>query len=222
MIVFPGTSTNLGAIVALIAIVTTLGEQADDRFRVVGYQRQTKSAERIKSKVLVQCWIETGDKDKGQNSLHGPKVHDVTVGIEYSVARPATADIATLMSSESSEADRATALSSMKGADYNNQVAMYLAWTAVDQILEDNRNKYFGLPDYSIQDSWHSNFRQDRPVEQGGLAFNTATSKFTFLVYESKLGDTATAIATMENLIHGAGIDEVEDEVSQAGTKTTY
>lgn len=222
MTVFPGTSTNLAAVIALNAIVTTLGEQADDRFRVIGYQRQTKSAERIKSKVLVQCFIESASKDRGKNSLSGPKLHDVTIGIQYSVARPATADVATLMNEASSEADRATALASMNSADYNNSVAMYLAWSAVDYILEDNRNKYFGLPDYSIQDPWHSDFRQDRPVEQGGLTFNTATSKFTFMVYESKLGDTATAIGTMYNEFMFAGTDEVLDEVSKQAQETTY
>jgi hypothetical protein len=222
MTVFPGTATNLAAVVALNAIVTTLGAQADDRFRVIGYQRQTKSAERIRPKVLVQCWIENASKDQGKNSLSGPKIHDVTVGIQYSVSRPATADIATLMNEASTDAQRATALENMNGADYNASIAMYLAWTAVDYILEDNRNKYFGLPDYSIQQPWHSDFRQDSPVEQGGMTFNTANSKFTFLVYESKLGDSLTAIGTMYTEFIGAGIDEELDEVSKIATETTY
>ena len=170
----------------------------------------------------MQAWIESASKSKGANSLSGPKIHDVQIGLQYSVARPATVDVATLMNESSSESDRASALAAMNGADYNNSIAMYLAWSAVDYILEDNRNKYFGLPNYSIQDNWHSDFRQDRPVEQGGYTFNTATSRFSFLVYESKLGNSLTAIGTMYTEFQGAGIDEQVDEVSKLATETTY
>jgi hypothetical protein len=213
---------SLAVITALDTVVNLLTAQAAGRFQIIGYQRQKKPAETKIDNVLVQCWIESADVDWERSSRNGPKEHEVSIKIQFTVAQPATADVATLTNPSASDAARAAALANLTAADQETSAALYAAWSAVFEILDDARNQTFGLAKGAISDKSFSNFRQDEPPSRGGLAINTATATLEFRVKEAQLGEAGYTPdpAIYDNTLQGAGFDEVIDDVSQAGTLT--
>lgn len=213
---------TLVAVTALNTIVALLDAQAAGRFQVIGFQRQTKPAETRIDNVLVQCWIESADVDWSRSTRNGPKEHEVSVKIQFTVAQPASGDAATLLDPNASDVARAAALANLTAADQQTSGALYAAWSAVFEILDDARNQTFGLPKGAISDKSFSNFRQDEPPSRGGVAVNTATATLDFRVKEDQLGEAGYAPDPViyDNTLQGAGFDEVVDDTSQAGTLT--
>jgi hypothetical protein len=211
---------SLSVITALNTVVALLDAQAAGRFTVIGYQRQTKPAETRIDNVLVQCWINRAGVDWDRSSRNGPKEHEVDIKVQFTVAQPATGDVATLLDPASTDAARAAALSGLVSADQATSGALYAAWSAVFEILDDARNQTFGLPKGSISDKSFSDFTQDEPPSRGGLVINTATATLSFRVKEAQLGESGTTPTTAiyDNTLQGADFDGVVDEDSQAGT----
>jgi hypothetical protein len=210
---------TLVAETALNTVVSLLTAQAAGRFQIIGYQRQKKAAETKIDDVLVQCWIESADIDWSRSTRNGPKEHEVSIKVQFTVAQPASGDVATLLDPNSTDSARATALANLTAADQETSGALYAAWGAVFEILDDARNQTFGLPKGAISDKSFSNFRQDEPTSRGGLAVNTATANLDFRVKEAQLGESGNLPdpAIYDNTLKGAGFDEVVDDVSQAG-----
>jgi hypothetical protein len=213
---------SLAVVNALNAVISMLSAQAAGRFTVIGFQRQTKPAKTKIDNVLVQCWINSANIDWSRCSRNGPKEHEVGIKIQFTVAQPASGDIATLTSSLSNDTQRATALANLTAADQETSAALYAAWSAVFEILDDARNQTFGFAKGAISDKSFSNFNQDEPPSRGGLAVNTATATLDFRVKEAQLGDSGYTPdpAIYDNTLQGAGIDEVVDEISQSGQTT--
>jgi len=213
---------SLVVVNALNTVVSMLAAQAAARFTVIGFQRQTKPAETRIDNVLVQCWINSANIDWSRCSRNGPKEHEVGIKIQFTIAQPASGDIATLTNLSSTDMQRATALANLTAADQETSAALYAAWSAVFEILDDARNQTFGLAKGAISDKSFSNFNQDEPPSNGGLAVNTATATLDFRVKEAQLGDSGYTPdpAIYDNTLEGTGIDEVVDEVSQAGQIT--
>ena len=210
---------TLVAVTALNIVVSMLSAQAAGRFSIIGYQRQKKAAETKIDDVLVQCWIDSADIDWNRSTRNGAKEHEVSIKVQFTIAQPASGDVATLVDPNSSDAARSTALANLTAADQETSGALYAAWGAVFEILDDARNQTFGLPKGAISDKSFSNFRQDEPPSNGGLAVNTATASLDFRVKEAQLGDAGSTPdpAIYDNTLQGAGIDEVVDEASQGG-----
>ena len=210
---------TLAAVTALNAVVALLGAQAASRFQVIGYQRQKKPAETNIDNVLVQCWIKRAAIDWGRSSRNRPKEHEVSVRMQFTVAQPAKADLAILESDVSTDGQRATALSNLTSPSVESTNALYAAWGAVFEILDDARNLTLGLAAGAISDKSYSDFEQDDFPPRGAVGILTATSMLEFRVKEAQLGasgnepDTVTMNADLE----GVGIDEQEDDVSKAG-----
>ena len=155
-------------------------------------------------------------------SQNGPKNKDVSIKIQFTVAQPAKADILTLEDENSTDGQRATALSNLTSPAVETTTALYAAWSAVFEILDDARNLTLGLPKGSISDKAYSEFKQDEFPTRGGPGILTATSFLEFRVKEAQLGDLGNEPAniTMDNTLIGAGVDEVTDDVSKAGEIT--
>lgn len=213
----------LVAVTAFNAFVALLDSQAAGNFTVHGYQSQKKSAAKIAEKPLVQCWIDSATVDRSRSTQGaGPKTHEIRIGVRFSIARPSLADLATLQNEASTEGQRATALANLTGPDYNAAITLYAAWEAVWDIVYDARNQNFALAEGTIQDRWFSDFQADDMTNPGAWGILTATSYLEFRVVEPILGDTGTAIGTMDAEIQGADVDENVDEISQAGTEQDY
>lgn len=210
---------SLVAVFSFNTVVDLLGDQANGRFNVIGYQKQKKSAETIINNTLVQCFIDSAEVDWGRSSRNGPKEHKIRIKVMFTVSQPAKADIATLENPASNDAQRATALSNLTSPAVETTLALYNAWSAVFEILDDARNITFGLPKGSISDKSYSNFQQDEFPPRGGLGILTATSFLEFRVKEAQLGDTPNQPAVVTNDIDviGTGLDEVKDEITKQG-----
>lgn len=210
------------AVVALNAAVDLLGDQADNRFLVIGYQRQKKAADFETDPALVQLWIDSAQIDWERSSRNGPYEWNVRIEVQFTTAQPATLDIATIEGENSTPAERTAALLNLVEPAQNSANALYLAWGAVSEIFEDARNEDLGLPTNAISDKSYSDFQQDKLPPRGGRAVLTATSFLEFRVKEAQLGDLGKEPATTiyDNTLKGAGNDEVVDDVSQAGTLT--
>ncbi len=213
---------SLVAVFSFNTVVALLGAQAAGRFQVIGYQQQKKPAETNIDNVLVQCFIDRSEIDWARSSRNGPKEHEVGIKIQFTVSQPASVDIAVLEDSASTDGQRATALSNLSSPAVESTSALYAAWSAVFEILDDARNLTFGLPKGSISDKSYSNFQQDEFPPRGGLGILTATSMLEFRVKEAQLGDLGNEpIETIyDNTLKGAGTDEGVDDVSKAGTET--
>ncbi len=210
---------SLVVITAFDAVVALLGSQAAERFQVIGYQQQKKPAETTIDNPLVQCWIDRAEIDWGRSPRNGPKEHEVGIKIQFTVAQPASVDIATLEDSSSTDAQRATALSNLTSPAVETTTALYAAWSAVFEILDDARNLTFGLAAGAISDKSYSNFKQDEFPPRGGPGILTATSMLEFRVKEAQIGEIGVQpdeVVNNADLI-GVGTDEEEDEVSKAG-----
>lgn len=214
---------SLVAVFSFNTVVALLGAQAASRFQVIGYQQQKKPAETVIDNPLVQCFIDEADIDWSRSSRNGPKEHEVRVKVRFTVAQPAEADVATLESEASTDNQRAVALSNLTNPTSESTTALYDAWSAVFEILDDARNLTFGLPEGSISDKAYSEFKQDEFQPRGGLAIVTATSFLEFRVKEAQLGDIPSepAVVTMDTDIIGTGIDEVTDDVTKQGVLET-
>ena len=210
---------TLAVVTALDTVVALLDAQSAGRFSVIGYQRQTKPAETRINDVLVQCFIESAEIDWNRCTRNGPKEHEVRIRVQFTVAQPASADVATLIDPSASDSARAAALANLVSADQATSTALYAAWSAVFEILDDARNQTFGLPKGAISDKSFSEFRHDEPGARGGLAVNTANAFLVFRVKEAQLGEAGYTPdpAIYDNTIKGAGFDGVVDDVSQAG-----
>jgi hypothetical protein len=210
------------AVVALNACVDLLGSQANDRFQVIGFQRQKKAAETNIDLPLVQCWIDSADVDWDRSSRNGPKEWDIRIEIQFTIAQPAVLDIVTIQDPNSTAAQRSLALTNLMEPAKSAANYLYSAWGAVCEILDDARNENLGLPTNAISDKSYSNFQQDKLPPRGGLAVLTATSFLEFRVREAQLGDLGNepSETTYDGTLIGTGVDEVTDDISQAGTET--
>ena len=210
---------TLAAVTAFNTVVALLGAQAAGRFQVIGYQQQKKPAETIIDNPLVQCFIDSADIDWSRSSRNGPKEHEIRIKIQFTISQPAKADIATLEDEDSTDAQRATALSNLTSPAVETTLALYAAWSAVFEILDDARNLTFGLPTGSISDKSYSEFKQDEFPSRGGPGILTATSFLEFRVKEAQLGLTPVEPSGVINDadIIGAGTDEVTDDVTKQG-----
>ncbi|NIA28335.1 MAG: hypothetical protein GWP06_00305 [Actinobacteria bacterium] len=213
---------SLVAVFAFNTAVALMAAQAAGRFGVEGHQTQKQSAQSLIDNALVRCWIDSADVDFSRSARNGPKEHELRVGVRFQVAQPAKADIETLEDEASTDLQRATALSNLTTPTLETTTALYAAWSAVFEILDDARNLTLGLPKGSISDKAYSQFKQDEFPTRGGPGILTATSFLEFRVKEAQLGDLGNEPAniTMDNTLIGAGVDEVTDDVSKAGETT--
>ena len=78
-------------------IVEILGDAANGRFKVVGYKRQTKSADEIiNNDRMVQVYFSDGSFPKGAGRMHSEKTHDLTIDIDMSASAAARGNISVL------------------------------------------------------------------------------------------------------------------------------
>lgn len=210
------------AVVALNACVSLLDSQAAGRFQVIGFQRQKKAADLNINLPLVQCWIDSAEWDESRSPINGPHEWNVRVEIQFTICQPSIVDFATIQNPASSTTDRQTALGNLIESSQNAANYLYSSWGAVAEILEDARNEDLGLPTNAISDKKYSNFQQDKLPPRGGLAVLTATSFLEFRVKEAQLGDLGNqpAETVYDGTLIGTGVDEVTDDISQAGTET--
>lgn len=172
------------------ALVTILGDGAESRFRVIGYQRQSKNADEVLSNDrLVQVYFSDGEFTKSAGRMMGHKTHNVSYEIDMSASAPAKGDLSVLDSTTSTAIQKAAALAAVKEAaeEADTQVDELIEY--VYQILMDARNEGLGLTKGDISSRWIGAIQKDTIIERGDLVVKTANMKYTCRVQETVLGD---------------------------------
>lgn len=172
------------------ALVTTLGDGAESRFRVIGYQRQSKNADEVLSNDrLVQVYFSDGAFPKSAGRMRGSKTHDLSIEIDMSASAPAQGDLGVLDSDTATAIQKAAALAAIREAAEVADLQVDELIDAVYQILMDARNERLGLPVGDVSSRWIPTIQKDTIVERGDLVVKTANMKYTCRVQESVLGD---------------------------------
>jgi len=203
------------------SVITILGTAAAGRFQVIGYQRQTKSAETLtNNNRLVQVWLDSNNFPRGSSSPTGPKTNDVTLKIQFTVSQPAQADLATLNNSASTDPQIVTALVNLKESAERADTIMDELWGIVYEILTDARNYYLGQAKGVVSNTWFNSLQKDEPPSTGGYVILTGTATLSFRVVEPVSGDAGNTPAkvTVKNTLDlTSDINGVTDPDQETG-----
>jgi len=181
------------------AMTTLLGDQALSRFQVVGYQRESKSADEvIDNDKMAQVYFSEGVFPKGSSAIRGYKQHDITLNIDMSASAAAEADLSILDSALSTPHQKAAALLAVREAAEIADIAIDELIEAVFSIIEDARNTDLGLGIGVIANPWLDNIKKDTTLAHGDLVVRTANIKYSCRVEETTLGDIGNEPDTVE------------------------
>lgn len=167
-----------------------LYENAEGRFRVIGFQRQSKSSsEVLNNDRLVQVYYSEGEFKKSAGRMQGSKTHDITLEIDLTTSARADVDITVLDSANATESQKATALASLKEAAEKADEKCDELIDHVYQIIMDARNIKVGLETGEISNRWVSTIVKDATIERGDFVVKTANMKYSCRVQEEVQGD---------------------------------
>lgn len=204
--------------IAKLALLKLLGDAAGGRYRVIGYQKQSKSAHADHK--LVQVYYSEGTFPKNAGRYHGEKAHDITLEIDLTVSAHADADIATLQSETATAVQRAAALAGVKFAAENADTELDELIDVIYQIVMDARNDGLGLDKGVIASRWIDRIQKDTTIEHGGLVVKTASMKYTCRVSEDMPGDIGNEPTNViidsqipVDECTGAGVETVNDNL---------
>lgn len=175
------------------AMLSVLGDSANGRFIVIGYQRQSKSAEDVlANNRLVQVYYNDGDFPKNAGGYHGSKSHDMVINIDVTVAAKASADLTILNSENATEKQRSVALAAVQTAAEKADDQIDEIIDVLYQIIMDARNDNLGLDTGTIANRWIDRIQKDIQIEHGGLVVKVASMKYSCRVSEDVPGDDGT------------------------------
>lgn len=171
------------------ALTDLLGNNAEGRFRVIGFQRQTKGAEEIAgNNRMVQIYYSEGAFPKS-GRMRGPHTHDIVLEIDISASAYAQADMAVLDSPTATPQQKAAALLAIRTAAEIADRSIDETIDAVYSIIMDARNEKLGLPVGEISSRWIDRIQKDSTIERGELVVKTANIRYTCRVQEYVHGD---------------------------------
>ena len=216
---------TLQAITAKDNYITILDAQAAGVFNVIGFQRQTKSAETINTLSLVQVLYENSSFSKSAGGRTATKMNDVTLKIEMTVSADVEVDLATLNDPNSTAAQRAAALLNAKEGAQKASELLEAVWSKVWEITTDARNYNLGFSTKNtIANLWLDQWQRDEPVESGGFVVVTGSAQLGFRIEEPILGADGTLAdpAIYNNdLKVTAAIDGTEDPVEETAVEVS-
>ncbi|KPK96010.1 hypothetical protein AMJ80_02395 [bacterium SM23_31] len=182
------------------SIINILGLAEAGRFQTIGFQRQTKAVEEaVDNSRMVTVFYSAGNFPKTSAGLTGPVQHDITFRVELLVAKPATADIATINNPASTPAQKLAALAALQEAAQRADGSMDELIEIVYQILMDARNVDMGLPVGTVASRWIPSFQKDEPRPKGDLVQLTAAATLTLRTAEQIAGDPGVEGANIIN-----------------------
>jgi hypothetical protein len=167
------------------AMTNVLGNQAEGRFRVLGFQRQSKSPdETLSYNRLAQVYYSAGAFPKSAGKMRGSKTHDITIDIDLTVSGAAEGDVSALDSETSTLQEKALALLNIKEAVEVADNSMDELIGAVFEIIMDARNENLGLDIGDVSSRWITGIEKDTIIERGDLVVKTANIKYTCRIQE--------------------------------------
>ena len=197
------------------AIVQLLGDSAQGRFTVTGYEGQSKGANEVRGKKRnVQVCFTQGDFPKGSGRAYGSTDHMMSFALGFTVSAAATCNLAVINADPPPPAPTITAaLTAMQDAAEVANESMDEFFELVYQILMDGQNIDLGLSVGTVTDRWVTTLKKDNPLPLGALLVLTGEALYTCRTTEKITGDTPVLMT------EGVGIDTgmPGDEVQQTG-----
>lgn len=172
------------------ALKNLLAENSENRFRVIGFQRQSKATDEVfNNDRLVQVYYSEGTFLKSAGRMKGSKTHDLTIEIDMTASAKAIVDISILDSSTATEQQKAAALAGLKEAAESADEKIDELIDYVYQILMDARNDKIGFNSGEVSSRWIGGITKDAVIERGDLVVKTANMKYTCRVQEEIQGE---------------------------------
>jgi hypothetical protein len=202
------------------AIQDLLDTQAAGRFRVIGKQVMSKSADEIKDNDrLVQVYYSDGSFPKS-GRLHGPKTHDIVIEIDMTASAGAVGDLSILENPDATAIQKAGAIAAIREASDEADTKIDELIDAVYNILMDARYEGLLLDKGIISSRWIDRIQKDTLLERGEFVVKTANMKYTCRVQEIVSGDIGNQPARViydSTTLISADIEEVLDSVEKTG-----
>jgi len=181
------------------AIQDLLEAQAAGRFRVIGKQVMSKSADEIlNNDRLVQVYYSDGNFPKSSGRFHGPKTHDITIEIDMTASAGAVGDLSILENPDATAIQKAGAIAAIREASETADEKIDELIDAVYNILMDARYEGLLLDKGTISSRWIDRIQKDTLLERGEFVVKTANMKYTCRVQEYVSGDIGNTPSTVE------------------------
>jgi hypothetical protein len=166
------------------SIIQILGDAADGRYRVIGYQGQSQGF--VGNSKEVQVFYNAGDFS---GNRHGPTQHAMTFSVGLTVSAAASVNLAVINREGVLPAQVAGALAALKDAAQIADAAWDELAEWVYQVLMDGRNYDLGLAVGDTADRWVGQIRKDNPLPHGDLVVITGVLQLECSAAETVLGD---------------------------------
>jgi len=181
------------------AIQDLLEAQAAGRFRVIGKQVMSKSADEIlNNDRLVQVYYSDGNFPKSSGRMHGSKTHDITIEIDMTASAGAVGDLSILENPDATAIQKAGAIAAIREASEIADTKIDELIDAVYNILMDARYEGLLLDKGTISSRWIDRIQKDTLLERGEFVVKTANMKYTCRVQEYVSGDIGNTPNTVE------------------------
>ncbi len=187
------------------SIVKLLGDNAQSRFQVIGYQRQGKGAsETLGINQFVQVYYSGGSFQKSAGRRTGTKTHDLDISIDLTTSAKAQGDLIVLDDPGATAHAKAAALLSVREAAEIADNQMDELIKAVYRIMMDARFDGLNLDSGDVSSRWIDRIQKDTIIERGDLVVKTAQLKYSCRVQEDVFGDIGV---TPDPMIIDADVD---------------
>ena len=172
-------------------IKNVLGPYAEDEFDLIGHLKQTKDAENISQKSIIQVFFTRSQIDWGSTKTKGNFIHMATYQIDVTVAVKSEVDIAVINNPESTPAQKIKALDQTLEATAIADNKIDELYALIISIIRDPRNNNLGVDPKIVKlaNVRPEQFEKNDPLEEGGLVVCTATLILTCRVPECVSGE---------------------------------
>lgn len=195
-------------------LIQILGDSAEGRFTVTGYQRQGLAASQVRSQGNVQVFFGQGDFPKSGGRAYGATAHEMTFGIKITASGACKANLAAINNPAATPDQISSALAAMTVAEFEADANADAVFELVYQILMDARNADLGLPVGMVADRWVTQLKKEDPEPRGTLVTISGMASYTCKTVEDIRGDAAVALTDGVDV----GLDLVEgDSLVKAG-----
>ena len=180
------------------AVQDLLDNNAAGRFRVIGKQVMSKSADEVlNNDRLVQVYFSDGSFPKSAGRMHGSKTHDITIEIDMTASAGAVGDLSILDNPDATAIQKAGAIAAIREASDEADTKIDELIDAVYNILLDARYEGLLLEKGIISSRWIDRIQKDTLLERGEFVVKTANMKYTCRVQEYVSGDIGNTPATV-------------------------
>ncbi len=194
-----------------------LGPAANNRYRVVGFQGQSKSAEEVLDcDREVKVYYSASEFPKSGGRASGPVQHDVTFRVELTVSKGAEVDLSVINNPSATASALAIAIAEFGTASELADNSIDELFEIAYQILMDARNIDIGFDKGVVANRWISRMQKDEPVPMGEYLILTGSINFQLRTIEEISGDTGTPATG-----YGVVVDQDGDDVEKTGASGT-